>query len=72
MADDLYLVSWNSTSEGLPTRDGAYLVHYGNGCISVTEFMTFADGRTKWYDAGDGIGGVTHWMLIPPAPSEHA
>lgn len=61
---------WISTTDRLPEKDGAYLVCYGNGLITTDTFMTFEDGRTKWYDGGYDIGGITHWMPLPEKPKE--
>ena len=61
---------WISTTDRLPEKDGSYLVRFGNGLITTDTFMTFEDGHTKWYDGGDDIGGITHWMPLPKAPEE--
>lgn len=75
---------WIKVSEELPKDDGEYLTYFGpGGAKEIHPFWPYPDRKkygddkrenTFYTSDDDGyeytIPGVTHWMPLPPDPSE--
>lgn len=61
---------WVSVDERLPEDEGFYITAFSKGEVGHNMYMTFADGRGKWYQNSEDTGPVTHWMPYPRPPKE--
>ncbi|WP_312131903.1 DUF551 domain-containing protein [Leclercia sp.] len=65
-------MEWIKTADRMPD-DGRYVLvfHPGDGVQKITFFFAYG----KWWDAAEDDYGVhkdyfTHWMPLPPPPTE--
>lgn len=58
-----------------PKHWGFYLAWFGWGDVCILQYQPFdggTDGKkaNNWYDENDFPWEPTHWMPLPPPPSE--
>lgn len=61
---------WTSVKEGLPTRNGEYLVCTKHPFYTTRNIAKAKFKNGAFYGQGGCWKNVTHWMPLPKAPKE--